>query len=197
MDDLKQSSHVIVMGSTHRLNSIDPNLRRRGRFDRQIYFGIPNTVARLEILRMHTKNISLSDDVDLMEIANVTEGYVGADLVSLCFAAVSQRMRENTDSTDLKADQSDPTLILSQDNFRFALNQTCASALGEPVFEIPRITWNDVAGIEKIKCQSQELIQAFEQSVKFSISPSRSVILYGPPGCGKDKGQFSQKNILC
>ena len=197
MDDLKQSSRAIVMGSTYRLNSIDPNLRRHGRFDRQIYFGIPNTVARLEILRLHTKNISLADDVDLMEIADVTGGYVGADLVSLCYEAVSQRMRENTESTDSKEDQSDRLLVLSLENFRFALNQTYPSALQEPVFEIPRITWKDIAGIENIKCQSQEIIQASEQSMKLSTSPSRSLILYGPPGCGKDKCQFSQKYTLC
>jgi len=99
MDGLKTRSHVIVIGATNRPNSIDPALRRFGRFDREIDIGIPDATGRLEILRIHTKNMKLADDVDLEAIANETHGHVGSDLAALCTEAALQCIRVHTRCT--------------------------------------------------------------------------------------------------
>ncbi|KAJ0752157.1 Cell division cycle protein 48 [Helianthus annuus] len=83
MDELKSRAHVIVMGAANRPNSIDPTLRRFGRFDREIDIGVPDEVRRLEVLRIHTKNMKLAEDVDLEKISKETHGYAGADLAAL------------------------------------------------------------------------------------------------------------------
>jgi transitional endoplasmic reticulum ATPase len=101
MDGMKRNEHVIVMGATNRPNSIDVALRRFGRFDREIDIGIPDATGRLEILRIHTKNMKLAPDVDLEQIANETHGYVGADLAQLCSEAALQQIREKMDLIDL------------------------------------------------------------------------------------------------
>ena len=93
MDGLKQRSHVIIMAATNRPNSIDPALRRFGRFDREVDIGIPDATGRLEVLRIHTKNMKLADDVDLEQVANETHGYVGSDVASLCSEAAMQQVR--------------------------------------------------------------------------------------------------------
>jgi transitional endoplasmic reticulum ATPase len=127
MDDLKRRSDVIVMAATNRLNSIDPAFRDFGRFDREINIGIPDAVDRLEILRILTKNMRLGEDVNLEEIGNKTYGYVGADLALLCSEAALQQIREHMDIIDLEANTMDAkvldSLIVTQENFRFALNQ--------------------------------------------------------------------------
>jgi transitional endoplasmic reticulum ATPase len=102
MDDLQQCSHVIVMAATNRPNSVNPALRRFGRFDREVDISIPGAVGRLEILRIHTKHTKLADDVDLVQIGNETLGYVGADLASLCSEAALQQIREKIDIMDLQ-----------------------------------------------------------------------------------------------
>ncbi|CAF1267717.1 unnamed protein product [Rotaria sordida] len=193
MDGLKQRSHVIVMAATNRPNSIDPALRRFGRFDREVDISIPDAVGRLEILRIHTKNMKLGDDVDLVQIGNETHGYVGADLASLCSEAALQQIREKMDVIDLEEDTIDAevldSLAVTQDNFRFALNQSNPSALRETVVEVPTTTWEDIGGLENVKRELQELVQYPvehpEKFLKFGMTPSRGVLFYGPPGCGK------------
>ncbi|CAF2045213.1 unnamed protein product [Rotaria magnacalcarata] len=193
MDGLKQRSHVIVMAATNRPNSIDPALRRFGRFDREVDIGIPDAVGRLEILRIHTKNMKLADDVDLVQIGNETHGYVGADIASLCSEAALQQIREKMDVIDLEEDTIDAevldSLAVTQENLRFALGQSNPSALRETVVEIPTTTWEDVGGLETVKRELQELVQYPvehpEKFLKFGMTPSRGVLFYGPPGCGK------------
>ncbi|CAF1146070.1 unnamed protein product [Adineta steineri] len=193
MDGLKQRSHVIVMAATNRPNSIDPALRRFGRFDREVDIGIPDAVGRLEILRIHTKNMKLGDDVDLVQTGNEPHGYVGADLGSLCSEAALQQIREKMDVIDLEEDTIDAeildSLAVTQDNFRFALNQSNPSALRETIVEVPTTTWEDIGGLESVKRELQELVQYpveySEKFLKFGMIPSRGVLFYGPPGCGK------------
>jgi transitional endoplasmic reticulum ATPase len=204
MDGLKQRSHVIVMAATNRPNSIDPALRRFGRFDREVDISIPDAVGRLEILRIHTKNMKLGDDVDLVQIGNETHGYVGADLASLCSEAALQQIREKMDVIDLEEDTIDAevldSLAVTQDNFRFALNQSNPSALRETVVEVPTTTWDDIGGLENVKRELQELVQYPvehpEKFLKFGMTPSRGVLFYGPPGCGKLKFIFKKKTIF-
>ena len=126
MDGLKGRGHVVVLGATNRPNSIDPALRRFGRFDREIDIGIPDAVGRLEILRIHTKNMKLSDDVDLEKVASETHGYVGADLAQLCTEAALQCIRESMDAIDLEADSIAAEVLdamtVTMDHFRVSLH---------------------------------------------------------------------------
>jgi len=193
MDGLKQRTHVVVIAATNRPNSIDPALRRFGRFDREIDIGIPDAIGRLEILRIHTKNMKLADDVDLEQTANECHGYVGADLASLCSEAALQQIREKMELIDLESDTIDievlNSLAVTMENFRFALGKNSPSALRETVVETPNVTWEDIGGLENVKRELQELVQYPvehpEEFLKFGMQPSRGVLFYGPPGCGK------------
>ncbi|KAG0309736.1 AAA ATPase cdc48 [Dissophora globulifera] len=193
MDGLKARSNVVVMAATNRPNSIDPALRRFGRFDREIDIGIPDPTGRLEILRIHTKNMKLDDDVDLEQIASETHGYVGSDVASLCSEAAMQQIREKMDLFDLDDETIDAeildSLAVTMENFRYALGVSNPSALRETVVEVPTTTWNDIGGLEKVKQELQETVQYPvehpEKFLKFGMSPSRGVLFYGPPGCGK------------
>ncbi|XP_073813909.1 transitional endoplasmic reticulum ATPase TER94 isoform X2 [Musca autumnalis] len=193
MDGMKKSSHLIVMAATNRPNSIDPALRRFGRFDREIDIGIPDATGRLEVLRIHTKNMKLADDVDLEQIASETHGHVGADLASLCSEAAMQQIREKMDLIDLEDDKIDAevlaSLAVTMENFRYAMTKSSPSALRETVVEIPNTTWSDIGGLENVKKELQELVQYPvehpDKFLKFGMQPSRGVLFYGPPGCGK------------
>lgn len=122
MDGLKSRAHVIVMGATNRPNSIDPALRRFGRFDREIDITIPDAIGRLEIMRIHTKNMKLEENVDLEAIAGETHGYVGADLAQLCTESALQCIREKMDVIDLEDDTISAEVLesmaVTQDHFR-------------------------------------------------------------------------------
>jgi len=193
MDGLKQRSQTIIMAATNRPNSIDPALRRFGRFDREVDIGIPDAVGRLEILRIHTRNMKLGDDVDLEQVASETHGHVGADLAALCSEAALQQIREKMDLIDLEDDTIDAevmdSLAVSMENFRFAMGKSTPSALRETVVEVPNITWEDIGGLENVKRELKELVQYPvehpEKFLQFGMQPSRGVLFYGPPGCGK------------
>merc|ERR1711881_569938 len=193
MDGLKQRAHVVVMAATNRPNSIDAALRRFGRFDREIDIGIPDATGRLEILRIHTKNMKLADDVDLEQVASETHGHVGADLAALCSEAALQQIRGKMDLIDMEEETIDAevmdNLAVNMEDFRFAMGASNPSALRETVVEVPTVTWNDIGGLEKVKTELQELVQYPvehpEKFLKFGMTPSKGVLFYGPPGCGK------------
>ncbi|NWH80085.1 TERA ATPase, partial [Piaya cayana] len=193
MDGLKQRAHVIIMAATNRPNSIDPALRRFGRFDREVDIGIPDATGRLEILQIHTKNMKLADDVDLEQVANETHGHVGADLAALCSEAALQAIRKKMDLIDLEDETIDAevmnSLAVTMDDFRWALSQSNPSALRETVVEVPQVTWEDIGGLEDVKRELQELVQYPvehpDKFLKFGMTPSKGVLFYGPPGCGK------------
>merc|ERR1719495_2506306 len=193
MDGLKQRSHVIVMAATNRPNSIDPALRRFGRFDREVDIGIPDAVGRLEILRIHTRNMKLADDVDLEQVAAETHGHVGADLAALCSEAALQQIREKMDLIDLEDETIDAevldSLAVTMEDFRYAMGKSTPSAIRETVVEVPTVSWNDIGGLENVKKELQELVQYPvehpEKFLKFGMMPSKGVLFYGPPGCGK------------
>ncbi|CAI8584532.1 unnamed protein product [Vicia faba] len=193
MDGLKSRAHVIVMGATNRPNSIDPALRRFGRFDREIDIGVPDEIGRLEVLRIHTKNMKLAEDVDLEKIAKETHGYVGADLAALCTEAALQCIREKMDVIDLEDETIDAEILnsmaVSNEHFATALGSSNPSALRETVVEVPNCSWEDIGGLENVKRELQETVQYPvehpEKFEKFGMSPSKGVLFYGPPGCGK------------
>ncbi|KAF5770163.1 putative vesicle-fusing ATPase [Helianthus annuus] len=176
MDGLKSRAHVIVMGATNRPNSIDPALRRFGRFDREIDIGVPDEVGRLEVLRIHTKNMKLSEDVDLEKISKETHGYV-----------------EKMDVIDLEDESIDAEILnsmaVTNEHFSTALGTSNPSALRETVVEVPNVSWEDIGGLENVKRELQETVQYPvehpEKFEKFGMSPSKGVLFYGPPGCGK------------
>ncbi|CAL1714433.1 unnamed protein product [Somion occarium] len=193
MDGLKARSNVVVMAATNRPNSIDPALRRFGRFDREVDIGIPDPTGRLEILRIHTKNMKLADDVDLEQIAADTHGYVGSDVAALCSEAAMQQIREKMDLIDLEEDTIDAEVLdslgVTMDNFRFALGTSNPSALRETVVEVPTVKWEDIGGLDKVKQELQETVQYPvehpDKFIKYGMSPSKGVLFYGPPGTGK------------
>jgi len=193
MDGLKSRSHVIVIGATNRPNSIDPALRRFGRFDREIDIGIPDATGRLEILRIHTKNMKLDETVDLESAAAETHGYVGADLAALCTEAALQCIREKMDVIDLEDETISAEILesmaVTQEHFRTALGISNPSALRETIVEVPNVTWEDIGGLEGVKRELKETVQYPvehpEKFKKFGMSPSKGVLFYGPPGCGK------------
>jgi len=193
MDGLKQRSNVVVIGATNRPNSMDPALRRFGRFDREIDIGVPDENGRLEIFRIHTRNMKLDDDVDPESIARDTHGFVGADVAALCTEAAMQCIREKMDLIDIDEDVIDAEVLdsmaVTQDHFKYALGVSNPSSLRETVVEVPNVTWEDIGGLEDVKRELKELVQYPvehpEKFEKFGMSPSRGVLFYGPPGCGK------------
>jgi len=193
MDGLKGRSSVVVIGATNRPNSMDPALRRFGRFDREIDIGVPDENGRLEIFRIHTRNMKLDDDVDPEYIAKQTHGFVGADMAALCTEAAMQCIREKMDMIDIEEETIDAELLaamaVNQEHFKFALGAANPSSLRETVVEVPNISWADIGGLVDVKNELRELVQYPiehpEKFEKFGMSPSKGVLFYGPPGCGK------------
>jgi transitional endoplasmic reticulum ATPase len=193
MDGMKGRSNTVVIGATNRPNAMDPALRRFGRFDREIDIGVPDENGRLEIFRIHTRNMKLDDDVDPEAIAKETHGFVGADMAALCTEAAMQCIREKMDLIDIEEDTIDAEVLASmsvnQEHFKFALGTSNPSSLRETVVEVPNVSWNDIGGLYGVKRELKELVQYPiehpEKFEKFGMSPSRGVLFYGPPGCGK------------
>uniref|UniRef100_A0A6U2ZA75 Vesicle-fusing ATPase n=1 Tax=Paramoeba aestuarina TaxID=180227 RepID=A0A6U2ZA75_9EUKA len=193
MDGIKGRESVVVMAATNRPNSLDPALRRFGRFDREVEIGIPDENGRLEIIRVHTKNMKLSDDVDLERVAQDTHGHVGADLAALCTEAALQCIREKMDLIDLEEETIDAAVLdamaVTNEHFLHALKLSNPSALREKAVEIPNVTWADVGGLEGVKKELIETVmypQTYPQLYRqFGMEPSKGVLFYGPPGCGK------------
>ncbi|KAL7072383.1 hypothetical protein ACQ4LE_008854 [Meloidogyne hapla] len=190
----KLNNRTIVIGATNRPGDIDPALRCVGRFDREIDISAPDANGRLEILKIHTSKMKLASDVDLKNIANKCQGYVGADLASLCLEAGWERARKIRQPINLESDyiirnEVVNMLTLKMDDFQFALGKNGPSALREVAIEIPGISWSDIGGLDNVKRELQELVQYPveypELFLKFGMRPSRGVLFYGPPGCGK------------
>merc|ERR1712196_345928 len=189
----KGRAQVVVIGATNRPNSIEAALRRFGRFDRELDIGVPDDNGRLEILRIHTKNMKLGTDVKLEEIAANTHGFVGADLAQLCTEAALTCIREKMDLIDLEEETIDAEILdsmaVTQDHFTSAQGQCNPSSLRETVVEVPNVKWDAIGGLEQTKRELQEMIlypiEHPEKFEKFGMHPSRGVLFYGPPGCGK------------
>lgn len=193
MDGMNERSNVIVLAATNRPNSIDPALRRFGRFDREIQIGVPDELGRLEILSIHTKDITLADDVDLHAIAKEIHGFTGSDVASMCSEAAIQQLRERLPYIDLDREKIPSNILKSlrvtKENFKYAIANTDPSSLRETVIETPNVKWADIGGLEGVKTELRETVMYPvnypEQFHKFGQNPSKGVLLYGPPGCGK------------
>ncbi|EKX74081.1 cell division cycle protein 48, putative [Theileria equi strain WA] len=193
MDGLKGRGQVVVIAATNRQNSIDPALRRFGRFDKEIDIGVPDDAGRLEILKIHTRNMKLAPEVKLEELAANSHGFVGADLAQLCTESALSCIREKMGAIDLEDDTIDTEILdsmaVTQEHFNAAMNTCNPSSLRETVVEIPNVKWDDIGGLESVKSALREMIlypiEHPEKFEKFGMSPSRGVLFYGPPGCGK------------
>lgn len=193
MDGIKKNANLVVLAATNRVNSLDAALRRYGRFDRELEIGIPDTLGRLEILHIHTKNMRLAEDVDLERVASETHGFVGSDVASLCAEAAMQQIREKMHLVDLDAEKIDSKVLnslkISRQNFEYAVSVSDPSSLRETVVQNPNVSWDDVGGLEQVKTELRECVQFPveypEKYIKFGMNPSKGVLFYGPPGCGK------------
>jgi transitional endoplasmic reticulum ATPase len=198
MDGLKGRGRLIVIGATNRPNALDPALRRPGRFDREIVIGVPDRNGRKEILQIHTRGMPLEGDKEeqealLNELADITHGFVGADLEALCKEAAMGALRKVLPKIDLKKEIIPPEILenlkVTKDDFVEALKLVEPSALREVFVEIPDVRWEDVGGLVEVK---RELIESVEWPIKhpkafttMGIKPPRGVLIFGPPGCGK------------
>ncbi len=194
MDGLKSRGRVVVIAATNVPNILDPALRRPGRFDRELEIGVPNKEGRLNVLKIHTRNMPLTKDVSLKELCAITHGFVGADLASLCKEAAMIVLRRILPDLKYDKDEAIPEDILEKlqicrNDFREALKVVRPSALREVLVEIPNVKWEDIGGLENVK---QELIEAVEWPLKhpdafkrLGVKPPKGILLYGAPGTGK------------
>jgi transitional endoplasmic reticulum ATPase len=192
LDGLRGRGEIICIGATNRINAIDEALRRPGRFDREIEFGVPNIKGRKEIFQIHTRGMPLEEDVDLDKYADITYGFVGADIMAVCREAAMFALRKILPKINL--DEPVPSKIIQElkindDDFMQAINMIDPSAMREVMVEIPNISWDEVGGLEGIK---NELKEAVEWPLKYpelfqkaGIRPLNGILLFGPPGCGK------------
>ncbi|HJW86459.1 MAG TPA: CDC48 family AAA ATPase [Candidatus Brocadiaceae bacterium] len=193
MDGLDNRGHVIVIAATNIPGALDPALRRPGRFDREISIPIPDKNARLSVLEIHSRGMPLSEDVSLAKLADITHGFVGADLQALCREAAMLCLRKVIPEIDFDAANiSYETLMnlkVSMDHFIEALKEVEPSALREVFVEIPNVRWEDVGGLETVK---QQIREAVEWPLKYpdmfkhaKITAPKGILLYGAPGTGK------------
>ena len=193
MDGMKSRGKVVVIAATNRVDAIDPALRRPGRFDREIEIGVPNRDGRLEVLQIHTRGMPLDKDVDLQRLADISHGYVGADLQALAKEAAMRALRRvlpdmNLSSESIPLDTLRKIIVRMQD-FMDVIKETEPSAMREVFVEVPDIKWEDIGGLSTIK---QELQEAVEWPLKYlgvftyaDATPPKGILLYGPPGTGK------------
>jgi len=193
LDGLESRGQIIVIGATNIPNTLDPALRRPGRFDREISIPIPDKFGRLEILEIHTRGMPLAKDVSLEKLAEITHGFVGADLEALAREAAMSALRKLLPKIDFEmADIPYETLMkleVNTDNFLEAMKEVEPSAIREFFVEVPDVKWDDVGGLENIK---EELKEAVEWPLKYSdifkqanTNPPKGILLYGVPGTGK------------
>jgi len=194
MDGLNSRGRVVVIGATNRVNSVDPALRRPGRFDRELEISVPDKKGRLNILKIHTRNMPFKRNISLENLANKTHGFVGADLASLAKEAAMNVLRKVMPDIKMDQDEEIPQavlekMIIGKEDFEEALKVVRPSAMREVLVETPNVSWKEIGGLEQTK---QSLIESIEWPLKhkesferLGITPPKGILLYGPPGTGK------------
>ncbi|MFB6128967.1 MAG: AAA family ATPase [Halorhabdus sp.] len=193
MDGLEERGQITVIGTTNRVDAVDPALRRPGRFDREIEIGVPDRDGREEILQIHTRGMPLGDGVELERYAESTQGFVGADLENLAKEAAMGALRRvrpelDLDGKEIPADVLDEIEVTEAD-FTAALTDVEPSAMREVFVEVPEVSWADVGGLDEAKRRLRETVQwplehgeAYE---RVDLDSAKGVLLHGPPGTGK------------
>jgi len=193
MDGMKSRGKVVVIAATNRPDSIDPALRRPGRFDREIEIGIPDDEGRFDILSIHTRGMPIDEKVDLKQISKTTHGFVGADLEVLSKEAAMRSLRRILPEIDLDEEKISSEILqkiqITSEDFRDALKEVRPSALREVQIQIPNVSWDDVGGLDELK---EELKEAVEWPIKYKdaydyvdVESPKGILLHGPPGTGK------------
>ncbi|KAH8076390.1 ATP binding protein [Aureococcus anophagefferens] len=198
MDELERdhaNAAVVVLAATNRVNGVDGSLRRYGRLDKEVDMGVPDADARLDVLRVRTRDVNLADDVDLELLARDTHGFVGADIAQLCLEAAFEAIRgaypagSPERSALLAGYGEDAKLSISMEHFQKAKDRVNPSALRETAASVPKASWADVGGLEDVKRELKETVEYPVQHAakfrQFGLPPSKGVLFYGPPGCGK------------
>ena len=193
MDGLTERGNVIVLGASNRPDSVDPALRRPGRFDREMEISVPNADGRLEILHIHTRGMPLSDDIDLKNLATELHGYTGADIKSLCRESAIKAIRRYLPEIDLENERIPSKMLQSMEiklrDFYDAMHEVVPTAMREFYVERAKVWWKDVGGLDYAKKTLEDnMITSINDPSKFTkmgIKPPKGVLLYGPPGCGK------------
>ena len=193
MDGLEARGKVVVIAATNRPNAIDPALRRPGRFDREIEIKVPDKRGRLEILQIHTRNMPLDTDVDQNRVAAVTHGFVGADLEYLCKEAAMKCLRRLLPELNLEDEKISVEtlnkLVITMNDFDFALKDALPSAMREVYLEVPDVKWIEIGGLEDIKRELQEAVEwpmrypDLYKELKHTLT--KGILLHGPSGTGK------------
>ena len=193
MDGLNKRQHLVVIAATNLPNMLDPALRRPGRFDREIAIPIPDRIGREEILSVHSRGMPLSEDVDMGRVAEITHGFVGADLEALCREAAMICLRRILPDIDFALARIPfeqlAKLEVKREDFLDAMREVEPSAMREVFVEVSDVRWEDVGGLAQAK---QRLIEAVEWPLQYAelfveagIRPPKGILLTGPPGCGK------------
>jgi transitional endoplasmic reticulum ATPase len=193
MDGMKSRGKVVVIAATNRPDSIDPALRRPGRFDREIEIGIPDDEGRFDILSIHTRGMPIDQKVDLKQISKTTHGFVGADLEVLAKEAAMKSLRRILPEIDYDEEKISSEILekiqITSDDFRDALKEVSPSALREVQVQVPNVSWDDVGGLDELK---DELKEAVEWPIKYKdaydyvdVESPKGILLHGPPGTGK------------
>src|SRR3954451_858398 len=193
MDGMTSRGKVVVIAATNRVDAIDPALRRPGRFDREIEIGVPNRDGGLEVLQIHTRGMPLDKDVNLEKLADISHGFVGADLQALSKEAAMRALRKVLPEIDLSSEsipgETLKKIIVTMQDFMDVIKEMEPSAMREVFIEVPDIKWDDIGGLSPIK---QELQEAVEWPLKYGgvfsyadATPPKGILLYGPPGTGK------------
>lgn len=193
MDGLTDRGNVIVLGATNRPDSVDPALRRPGRFDREVEILVPNEDGRLEILQIHTRGMPINEGIDLKELSADLHGYTGADIKSLCREAAMKAIRRYLPEIDLESERIPSEVLQTMEikliDFHDAMHEVVPTAMREFYVERPKIWWQDVGGLDEIKqTLNDNLILGMHEPAKFNkmgIKPPKGALIYGPPGCGK------------
>ncbi len=193
MDGLRERGNVIVIGATNIPEAVDPALRRPGRFDREINLGVPDHDSRVDILKIHSRSMPISDDVDYERLAELTQGFVGADLENLCKEAAMVSLRRTIPDLEFYDDSFEfkdlKPLRVGIDDFLNALKDINPSAIREIFVEIPKISWNEVGGLAEVKEKlTDSVIMPLKHRDLFesaNVKPPKGIMLTGPPGTGK------------
>jgi transitional endoplasmic reticulum ATPase len=193
MDGLNRRANIVVLAATNLPNNLDPALRRPGRFDREITIPIPDRNGRREILEIHSNGMPLAEDVDLDRLAELTHGFVGADLEALCRESAMNSLRKILPEIDFSLSaipyEKVAALEVTMDNFLSALREIEPTAMREVFVEVPNVRWSDIGGLQDIKEKLQEAViyplQHAEVFEKAQVKPPKGILLAGAPGCGK------------